>query len=56
MGDASYSHFAANVAKDAGDFGEFSINFEYADIGEDDALGTASSDDLKTWVGWSKGF
>ncbi|WP_373051772.1 TorF family putative porin [Thioalkalivibrio sp.] len=56
VGDASYSHFAVNLAKDAGDLGEFSLNFEYADIDEGDALGTVNSDDLKTWVGWSKGF
>lgn len=54
--DASYTHFAANLAKDAGDFGEFSLNFEYADIDESDALGSSNSDDLKVWVGWSKSF
>ena len=54
--DASYAHFAAGLAKDAGDLGEFSFNLEYADIDEDDALGDASSDDLKVWVGWNISF
>lgn len=56
VGDASYTHLAANLVKDAGNFGEFSFNLEYADIDEADALGSANSDDLKAWVGWSKGF
>jgi uncharacterized protein (TIGR02001 family) len=54
--DASYGHFSGSLAKDAGDFGEFSFNLDYADISENDALGSANSDDLKVWVGWSKGF
>jgi uncharacterized protein (TIGR02001 family) len=56
VGDASYTHFAANLVKDAGDFGEFSFNLEYADIDENNFLGSANSDDLKAWVGWSKSF
>jgi uncharacterized protein (TIGR02001 family) len=52
----SYSHLAANLAKDAGDLGEFSFNLEYADVDENNFLGSATSDDLKAWVGWSKGF
>jgi uncharacterized protein (TIGR02001 family) len=54
--DASYGHFAANLVKDAGVYGEFSFNLDYADISENDALGSSNSDDLKVWVGWSKTF
>lgn len=56
VGEASYGHAAANVTKDAGDFGSFSVNFEYADIESTDALGSVNSDDPKFWLGWSKSF
>jgi hypothetical protein len=44
------------VTKDAGDFGTFSVNLEYADIDASDALGSTNSDDPKFWLGWSKSF
>ena len=56
VGDADYFHFAAGIEKDAGDFGAVSLNAEFADIEQDEALGTVNSDDLKFWVGWSKSF
>jgi len=56
VGEASYSHVAANVTKDAGNFGSFSVNVEYADIDSTDALGSVNSDDPKFWLGWSKSF
>ena len=46
--DLDYDHWTASIAKDAGDFGSFSMNFEKADID--------GADDLKVWVGWSKSF
>ncbi|WP_018935926.1 TorF family putative porin [Thioalkalivibrio sp. ALJ24] len=42
-----YTHYSASLARDAGEFGEFSLNLAYKD--EDD-------EDLRTWVGWSKSF
>lgn len=48
--DASYTHYAAGVAKDAGEFGEVSFNFEYAD--EDNG----EKDKTEFWLGWSKSF
>ncbi|OHY82877.1 TorF family putative porin [Marinobacter sp. AC-23] len=56
VGEASYGHAAASVTKDAGDFGSFSVNLEYADIESGDALGSVNSDDPKFWLGWSKSF
>ncbi|WP_420389472.1 TorF family putative porin [Marinobacter sp.] len=56
VGEANYSHAAANITKDAGDFGSFSVNLEYADIDNGDALGSVNSDDPKFWLGWSKSF
>ncbi len=56
VGEASYSHVAANVTKDAGNFGSFSVNVEYADIESTDALGSVNSDDPKFWLGWSRSF
>ncbi|GAA3966942.1 TorF family putative porin [Allohahella marinimesophila] len=56
VGDASYAHASANITKNAGEFGDFSFNLEYADIDEDTALGSVSSSDPKVWLGWSKTF
>ncbi|WP_018404590.1 TorF family putative porin [Marinobacter gelidimuriae] len=56
VGKASYGHVSGNVTKDAGDFGTFSVNLEYADIDASDALGSTNSDDPKFWLGWSKSF
>lgn len=54
--DASYVHYAANLTKDVGQFGELSFNLEYADIDETDALGSANSDKPRFWLGWTKSF
>jgi len=54
--DADYFHLAAGIEKDVGDFGSVSFNAEFADIDEEDALGSVNSDDVRFWVGWSKGF
>lgn len=56
VGDADYFHLAAGIEKDVGDFGSVSFNAEFADIDENDAMGSANSDDARIWVGWSKGF
>ena len=56
IGEASYGHAAVNVTKDAGSFGAFSVNLEYADIDSSNALGSVSSDDPKFWLGWTKSF
>jgi len=56
VGEANYSHAAVNVTKDAGDFGSFGVNLEYADIDQSDALGSINSDDPRFWLGWSKSF
>lgn len=56
VGDANYFHASAGIEKDAGDFGAVSLNAEFADIEEDEALGSINSDDLKFWIGWSKSF
>jgi len=56
VGDANYFHASAGIEKDAGDFGAVSLNLEFADIDEDEALGSINSDDIKFWVGWSKSF
>ena len=46
--DLDYDHWTASVAKDVGEFGSFSMNFEKADI--------EGADDLKVWISWSKSF
>lgn len=56
VGEASYAHASANISKDAGDFGAFSFNLEYADIDQESALGSVNADDPKVWMGWSKTF
>jgi len=56
VGDADYFHRAAGVEKDVGDFGGVSFNAEFADIDQDEALGSVNSDDVRVWVGWSKSF
>ncbi|WP_018949177.1 TorF family putative porin [Thioalkalivibrio sp. ALMg11] len=43
----NYTHYTASLARDAGDWGEFSLNLEYVD---------ESDEDLGAWVGWSKTF
>lgn len=50
--DASYAHYAVGLAKDAGDFGEVSFNFEYAEDSDSSGL----KDKPEFWLGWSKGF
>ena len=50
----SYFHFAASVAKDAGDFGSVSVNLEFTDQDEDNK--TLNDDGPNVWLGWSKEF
>ncbi len=50
--ELDYGHWTASIAKDAGDFGSFNMNFEMTD-GDSDVTTT---DDLQVWVGWSKSF
>lgn len=55
--DASYVHYSASLVKDASEFGEFSLNFDYADISKNDApFGTPRADKPQVWVGWVKSF
>ena len=42
-----YTHYSASLARDAGEFGEFSLNLAYADVDDED---------MRAWVGWSKSF
>jgi uncharacterized protein (TIGR02001 family) len=51
-GDLSYTHWGASFAKDAGDFGTFSVNYEQAD----DVTGVNPDDNPNFWLGWSKDF
>ena len=50
--DLSYTHWGASFAKDAGDFGTFSVNYEQAD----DVTGVNPDDNPNFWLGWSKDF
>ena len=50
--ELDYGHWTASVAKDAGDFGSFNMNFEMTD----DDSNVTTTDDLQVWVGWSKSF
>ncbi|WP_017926524.1 TorF family putative porin [Thioalkalivibrio sp. HL-Eb18] len=43
----NYTHYTASLARDAGDWGEFSFNLEYVD---------ESDEDVGAWVGWTKTF
>ena len=52
VGDLSYTHWGASFAKDAGDFGTFSVNYEQAD----DVTGVNPDDSPNFWLGWSKDF
>lgn len=55
--DASYLHYALSLAKDAGEFGEFSLNADYADISKTDSpFGTERADKPQVWLGWGKEF
>jgi len=51
---ASYLHWGASVAKDAGDFGSVSVNYEQTDGDKNQPVATA--DGPKIWIGWSKEF
>lgn len=53
--DLDYTNFGASLYRDAGDFGEVSLNLEYVDD-DDSALVGDGGDDPKIWVGWSKAF
>lgn len=50
--DFNYTNWGISVAKDAGDFGSFSVNYEQTDDKND----ATASDDPQFWVGWAKGF
>ncbi len=56
VGDANYWHLGASLAREVGDFGEISLNLEYADIKESAALGSPNAKDPKVWVGWTLSF
>ncbi len=49
--EGDYTHWQVSLSKDAGDWGEFSLNYDQTDFdaGEGD-------DDPQLWVGWSKSF
>lgn len=51
--EGDYTHWQVSLNKDAGDFGNFSLNYDQND-GDDDLL--ATDDDPKVWVGWKKTF
>lgn len=50
--DFNYTNWGVSVAKDAGDFGSFSMNYEQTDTENDVSV----TDDPQFWVGWAKGF
>ena len=50
--DGDYTHWQVSLSKDAGDFGEFSLNYDQTDGDEEDGF----DEDAKFWVGWSKSF
>jgi len=50
--DFNYTHWGISVAKDAGDFGSVSVNYEQVD----DANDLTSDDNPKFWIGWAKDF
>jgi uncharacterized protein (TIGR02001 family) len=52
--EADYTHWQVSVSKDAGDFGEFSLNYDQNDGGDDKLV--ATDKDPKFWVGWTKEF
>lgn len=52
----SYVHWGASVAKDVGDFGSVSVNYEQTDGDSDDGNTIAAADGPKIWLGWSKEF
>ena len=50
--DFNYTHWGISIAKDAGDFGSVSVNYEQID----DANDTSSDDNPNFWIGWAKDF
>lgn len=52
--EGDYTHWQVSLAKDAGDFGEFSLNYDQNDGDSSELI--ASDKDPKFWVGWSKTF
>lgn len=54
--ELDYGHWSAGLTKDAGDFGEFGLNLEKADISGNHEWADSNSDDLKLWISWSKSF
>ncbi len=52
--EGDYTHWTISLAKDAGDFGTFSLNYDQNDGGVNDVV--AVDDDPKFWVGWNKEF
>lgn len=52
--EASYAHWGASLAKDVGEFGSVSVNYEQTDGDSDQPV--ATDDGPKIWLGWSKEF
>jgi len=50
--DLNYTNWTVGVAKDAGDFGSFSVNYEQTDKSQN--LATDNSPNF--WIGWAKDF
>mgnify|MGYP001820635643 CR=1 FL=1 len=50
--DFNYTNWGLSLAKDAGDFGSFSLNYEQVDDENDVSV----TDDPQFWVGWAKDF
>lgn len=51
-----YTYWGASLARDVGEFGSLSLNYEQNDGGGDNANVIAVDDSSKFWLGWSKGF
>ncbi len=52
--EGDYTHWILSLAKDAGVYGTFSLNYDQNDGGENEIV--AVDDDPKFWVGWTKKF
>jgi len=52
----SYAHWGASLAKDVGQFGSVSLNYEQTDGDSNDGNTIAAADGPQIWIGWSKEF
>ena len=52
----SYLHWGASLAKDVGQLGAVSVNYEQTDGDSNDGNTIAAADGPKIWIGWSKEF